>query len=60
MLVLGGVRIVALSLTSHEQTQKTPNLLISNIVGFLSISEGSIFPDYIDKQKFLRVKLRIL
>ena len=41
-LVLGGLIIVALSIGSHEQT---PNLSFSYIVGPLSISEGSFFPD---------------
>ena len=41
-LVLGALIIVALSIGSHEQT---PNLPFSYIVGPLSISEGSVFPD---------------
>ena len=39
--VLGGVRIVELSNSSHEQS-----LLFSYIVG-LTISEGFVFPDYL-------------
>ena len=34
MPVLGGVRIVALSISSHEQTNKTESVF-SNIVGSL-------------------------
>ena len=37
--VLGGLRIVALSISSHEQTAVF-------LKGRFSISEGSVFPDY--------------
>ena len=39
-LVLGGVIIVALSISSHEQTQYI-------IFSVLFISEGSVFPDHL-------------
>ena len=43
-LVLGGVRIVAPSISSHEQAQL--NLVCCFLIlMILSISEGSVFPD---------------
>ena len=46
--VLGGVRIVASSISSHEQTQKKKlNQLFSYIVDSLLFSERPVFPDYI-------------
>ena len=36
---LGGVRIVVLSISSHEQAQQNPSLLFSYIVGSLILKD---------------------
>ena len=41
------MRIVALSISSHDQTKKTGSAVFL-ILSVLSISEGSVFPDYLE------------
>ena len=45
--VLGGVRVDALSINSHEQTQLN-RVCCFLILQVLSISKGSVFPDYLE------------
>ena len=49
-LVLGGVRIVALFISSHEQTKKAESAVFL-YCRFSIFLKGSIFPDYL-KQAF--------
>ena len=44
--VLVGVRIIALSISSHEQTLAIKPSLLFFILWVLSFSEGSYFADY--------------